>query len=149
MAVGNASEELLRLRTRASSQYRSDLRFQILPLSLLILALVLTTGMAFFRFDFWLLGAAFITGGFLLVSALVYMASKRVRAQSRNLQKGADVMHLGTGTLSTAAGAFALLAVTGDFGADFGDYKIFAAQIGFALMIIGGFWLVMTVRDMI
>ncbi len=149
MAVGDASSEMLKLRTRESARYHADLRFQILPLSLLMLALVITTGAAFFRTDFWLLGAAFISLGFLAVSSLLYLASRRMRASRRIERKGADVKHLGTGTASAAVGSFALLAVTGDAGAVLGDYRILVAQLGFALTIVGGFWLLMTVRDLI
>lgn len=149
MAVGDATGEMLRLRAEVGNPYRAELTFQILPLSLLILALVLTTGMAFFHSDFWLLGASFIAAGFLVVSTLFYLASKRTRAHSNKVRKGADVKHLGTGTLSTAAGAFALLVVTGDVGASLGGYETVVAQLGFALTVAGSFWLVMTVRDMI
>ena len=149
MAVGDATGEMLRLRVQAGNPYQADLMFQILPLSLLILALVLTTGMAFFHSDFWLLGGSFIAAGFLVVSTLFYLASKRMSAHAKKIRKGADVKHLGTGTLSTVAGAFALLVVTGDVGASLGGYETVVAQLGFALTIMGGFWLVMTVRDLI
>jgi len=149
MAVGDATGEMLRLRAEVGSPHKANLTFQILPLSLLILALVLTTGMAFFPSDFWLLGASFIAAGFLVVSMLFYLASKRMRAHAKRVRKGPDVRHLGTGTLSTAAGAFALLVVTGDVGASLGGYETAVAQLGFALTVVGGFWMAMTVRDMI
>ncbi len=148
MAVGDATHEMLKLKA-TRNQRKLNIWMQVLPLSLLLLALVLTTGMAFFRFDFWLMGAAFIAAGALVVSMLIYLTSKRVRANSGSSAKSADVRHLGTGTLSTFAGTMSLFIVSGDFGTHLGDYKVFVAQIGFALMIVGGFWLVMTVRDMV
>jgi len=150
MAVGNVSREMLDLTTVMNArQYDTQLRFQVLPLSLLILALILTAGMAFFRSDYWLLGASFIAGGFLVVSALMYLASKTPPDYSRSVSRGVNAKHLGTGTASTAAGTVAILAVMGDVGANLGTVKVFVAQIGFALVVMGAFWLVLTLRDMI
>lgn len=150
MAISNASRELVQLAAgREIMQHHSELRYQVLPLSMLILALVVTAGMAFFRSDYWLLGASFIAGGFLVVSTLLYLASKRVQVKPVSSKKVANTKHLGAGTLSTAVGAVALLAVMGEIGAQLGIYKVFVAQIGFALVIMGGFWLVLTLRDMV
>jgi hypothetical protein len=149
MAISNVSREVLRLAAEDDArQYGSELRFQVLPLSLLILAFVLVAGMVFFRSDVWLLGASFIAGGFLVVSTLLYIASKRLPSHTKNANRGANTKHLGTGTLSTAAGAVALFAVTGHVGTSIGEYTVFIAQIGFALMVMGAFWLALTVRDM-
>ncbi len=150
MAVGNVSREIMRFAPEQQiKQYHSQVRYQILPLSLLILALVTTAGMAFFRSDFWLLGASFIAGGFLVVSTLLYLASKRMPILPSGANRIANPRHLSTGTLSTAAGAAAMLAMTGELGSQIGAYKVFVAQIGFALVVMGGFWLVLTLRDMI
>jgi len=149
MTVGDATTEMLRLRAEAGNQHQTDLRLQIIPLSLLILALVLTTGVAFFHSDFWLLGACYIAAGFLVVSTLLYLASKRIDTSPDEVQKSASVKRLGTGTLSTAAGAFALFTLTGDIGTSLGDYATVIAQLGFALTVAGCFWLVMTVRDIV
>ena len=120
----------------------------MLPLSLLILVLVLISGMAFFRSDFWLLGASFIAGGFLVVSTLLYVASKRLAARPKNVSRFANAKHLGTGTTSAAAGAVALFALTGHLGASFGAYSVFVAQLGFTLVVMGAFWLALAIRDM-
>jgi len=150
MAVGNASREMLNLARRERNEENQVLRqFQVLPLSLLILALVLTGGVAFFRSDIWLLGASFVAGGFLVVSSLMYLASKQPPSSDNAGRKNVNAKHLGTGTLSTIAGSIAILAVMGDFGVSAGEGMVFVAQLGFALVIAGGFWLVMTIRDML
>ncbi len=149
MAVGNVSRELSLLTERSDiSQHHAALRFHVLPLSLLILALVVTTGMAFFRSDTWLLGASFIAGGFLIVSTLLYVGSKRLDAHQRNVSRRGTAKHLGTGTLSAVAGMVSLFVVVGEIGVSLGTYSVLVEQLGFAWIVTGAFWLALAVRDL-
>jgi len=150
MAVNSVSREMMKIVTEEEiRRYHADIRYHVLPLSLLMLAFVTIAGMAFFRSDFWLLGALFIAGGFLIVSSLIHMASRRMPAHPVAASRKKHAKRLGAGTVSTAAGVIAMFAVMGEAGVQLGAFKVFIAQVGFALVVMGAFWLAMTLRDLI
>ena len=123
--------------------------FEIVPLGLPMLALVLVSGIAFFRTDFWLLGAAFIAGGFLVVSALFYLSSVHTRRSGAPIV-GRWTVHrnsLVIGTVIALLGGFTFLAAADDLGRmDVGGFVVPLAQTGFSMMIVGGFWVVLSLR---